>query len=61
VFSKNSVAASRAATLKEEQISQDECQTGISLEQVALAWGRAADVSLDETQLAAWRNAAHTG
>jgi hypothetical protein len=32
-----------------------------NLEQVALAWARAAGISLDETQLVAWRNAAYTG
>jgi hypothetical protein len=32
-----------------------------ALEQIALAWARAARVSLDETQLAAWGNAAHPG
>jgi len=31
------------------------------LEQVALAWARAARVSLDERLLAAWRNAANAG
>jgi hypothetical protein len=31
------------------------------LEHVALACARAARVSSDETQLAAWRNAVHTG
>jgi len=31
------------------------------LEQVALAWARAARVSTDERLLAAWRNAVYTG
>jgi len=30
-------------------------------EQIALTWARAARISTDETQLAAWRNAAHAG
>ena len=32
---------------------------GVFLEQIALAWARAARVSIDEMQLAAWRDAAH--
>jgi len=40
--------------------TQGECALKqVALEQVALAWARAARVSTGEMQLAAWRDAAH--